>query len=169
MIAQAYINQRATESKLPASPNIQHLKDGVYVTEQISTTDLTNAKAQHFKTIIDFRPDGEAPDQTSSSDMQNAAKQQGLKFYYIPVAHGELPVAAANKLTQILSSNADKTLLYCRSGNRATRAYALALASQSDGPDADTILKMVTDAGHSTADLKEEISHRISVRKNQHE
>jgi uncharacterized protein (TIGR01244 family) len=115
--------------------------------------------------IIDIRPDGEAPDQVPSSEIEAAANKMRMGFYYIPVPHEGIPASAVDALGQALtSSQARPAVLYCRTGRRAVRLYALEEASRIDGPDTDAILKMVRATGFSADDLKDEINQRLSHR-----
>jgi protein tyrosine phosphatase (PTP) superfamily phosphohydrolase (DUF442 family) len=54
--------------------------------------------------------------------------------------------------------------LYCRTGRRAARLFALAEAARFNGPDADAIAQMVRNAGFAADDLAPEIANRISRR-----
>lgn len=141
------------------------LSDSVYVTEQIKESDLDAIKKYGFTALIDFRPDGEAVDQTPSSKIQLASSTRNIDFYYIPVPHGQIPDDAVNQLQAVLSKKPQSTLLYCRSGNRASRAFALVEASRKDGPDIQSILAMVKSTGHSADDLRQEIERRIANRR----
>ena len=91
-------------------------------------------------------------------------KQQGLDFSYIPVPHESIPPATVNELRDVLLSSQKPAVLYCRTGRRAVRTFALFEASRQGGPSADTILAMVKHAGFSAEDLRPEIVSRIAAR-----
>jgi uncharacterized protein (TIGR01244 family) len=137
---------------------------GLFVTEQIRTSDIFAIKRAGYKTIVDIRPDGEAPDQAPSATMQQLAKANGLTFYYIPVQHGPIPDSAVRDLDKALASSTQPVLLYCHSGRRAARTLSLYEASRPNGPDATTIFSMVRSAGQSADDLTAEINERIARR-----
>ena len=137
---------------------------GLSVTEQISTTDIAAIKKDGYKTIVDFRPGGEAPDQVPSATMERVARANGMSFSYIPVPHGPIPDSAVAALDSTLSKSPRPVLLYCRSGKRAARTLSLYEASRADGPDAAGILAMVQGVGQSADDLSSEINQRIAHR-----
>jgi uncharacterized protein (TIGR01244 family) len=169
VIGLAYLSPNKAKPSPERPLAVRYLTETVFVAEQIGVTDLAAIKIQNFDVIVDFRPDGEVSDQTPSTMISNAALQYGIKFYYIPVSHGTVSADAVSKLQGVLSQKNNKTLIYCRSGNRATKTYALALASEQDGPDLELILKMIANAGHSANDIKEEITRRIGERRGVHE
>jgi uncharacterized protein (TIGR01244 family) len=145
-------------------PDLTHLTNNVFVTSQLKPSAVRGLKIRRIQTIVDFRPDGEAADQTPSGVIESLSKEQGMAFHYIPVPHESIPDDAVDALRDVLSQGATPTVLYCRSGKRAARTFALAVASQADGPDLDEILGMVRAAGFSAEDLKSNITERISHR-----
>jgi uncharacterized protein (TIGR01244 family) len=146
------------------SATLQKVSDHVFVTSQLQTKQIRNLPNQSIWILIDLRPDGEARDQPSSTEMKNAAEQRGLKFFYIPVPHENIPDKAVTALQDALSDHERWALLYCRTGRRAVRTFALAEASRPDGPNAEAILKMVKTAGFSADDITNEITRRITHR-----
>lgn len=145
-------------------PNIKQLEEGLYLTPQLFPRQIASLRDLGVKTIIDMRPDGEAFSQPSSVVMQSAAHSLKLDFHYIPVPHESIPPEAVEALDKALPPDAMPACLYCRTGRRAARLYALVQASRAHGPNATAILKMVSDAGFSADDLKEEIGQRIDHR-----
>jgi len=146
-----------------------HLKpvaEGIFVSQQLEAKDLiATVRPAGIQTIIDFRPDGESFGQISSKIVEDLARQNEMAFHYIPVPHGEIPDGAVNTLLRLLDRDKKPVLLYCRTGRRAVRTFALAEASQRNGPSAAAITQMVKDAGFSAEDLKEEIDERIAARR----
>lgn len=143
---------------------LQLVGDHVFVTAQLRPNDISKLKYQGITTVVDLRPDGEAKDEPSSTVMKIAAERSGLKFFYIPVPHENIPDTAVAQLQDALSDQNQLTLLYCHTGRRAVRTFALAEASRPDGPTADAILKMVSRAGFSADDIANEITQRIAHR-----
>lgn len=145
--------------------SITVLNDGISVAPQIDTNMVAHLKAAGYASIIDLRPDGEAPEQPPAQRMAATADLNWMKFFYVPVPHGDtVPDATVEQLSQALSASPRLTLLYCRSGRRATRAWSLAEASRPGGLDADTILHTARRAGHAVDDLQDAISARIARR-----
>ena len=75
-------------------------------------------------------------------------------------------VKAVTALQKALESPARPVLLYCRSGKRAARTWALAEASRPGGLDAAAIKRIVLATGHPVADLDRDIQARIAARPN---
>jgi uncharacterized protein (TIGR01244 family) len=113
---------------------------------------------------VDIRPDGEDAGQPPSTEIEHAAKAGEVGFYYIPVPHETIPDAAVDALSEAMSTSRLPTVLYCRTGRRAVRLFALAEATRTDGPTADSINLMVKKAGFSADDLQDAIAKRINSR-----
>jgi len=144
------------------------LAPGVWISEQIAPEQLAALKAQGFRAVVDLRPDNEVAGQPSASTMGEAALRQGLRFDYIPVTHGEVPAGAVETLGRTLAQDHSPVLLYCRSGRRAARTWALAEASRPGGLDAPAILNAVHHAGQDAGDLADQITDRIAARSATH-
>ena len=157
----------ATGSAAPASAiaTAHAFAPGIFVTEQINESDVAEVRQRGYATLIDIRPDGEAANQVPSSTVQSSAQANQLAFYYIPVAHGDIPDSAVTALGEALAKSPRPVLLYCRSGRRAARTLSLYEASLPNGPDAAAILNMARSAGQSADDLVPEINRRIALRK----
>ena len=111
-----------------------------------------------------MRPDGEAPDEPGHLEMEQVAKAGGIEFHYIPVPHESIPAETVKELGEVLVSSREPVLLYCRTGRRAVRTFALVEASRAGGPAVDAILGMVKGAGFSAEDLRDEIVSRVEGR-----
>jgi len=149
---------------LPSSVHARRLTPDVWISEQIGPEDLVTLKLKGFRAVVDLRPDNEVAGQPSASVMSEAAQQQGLRFDYIPVAHGDVPSGAVETLGRALARDQAPILLYCRSGRRAARTWALSEASRPGGLDAPAILNAVQQAGQDAGDLADQITDRIAAR-----
>jgi uncharacterized protein (TIGR01244 family) len=58
--------------------DFRQVTDSYAVSPQIELGDIAKAKADGFVMVINNRPDGEAPDQPSTAQMEAAAKEAGL-------------------------------------------------------------------------------------------
>ena len=146
-------------------PKVVRITDDFYIASQLRTENVPALKRRGIKTIVDIRPDGEAADQAPSAEIKTVSIGNGLGFHYIPVPHENIPFSAVEALDQALSAEALPALLYCRTGRRAVRLFALVQASRVDGPGADAILEMVRAAGFSADDLRDDINQRLSHRR----
>ena len=88
------------------------------VAPQIELGDIVRARAEGFTLLINNRPDGEAPDQPSSAEMEAAAKAAGLAYVHIPVRGGPTPEQVEIE-RQILAEATGPVLAWCRSGTRS--------------------------------------------------
>ncbi|MER2537240.1 MAG: TIGR01244 family sulfur transferase [Rhizobiaceae bacterium] len=95
------------------------------VSGQITPEDVGAVKAAGFKSIICNRPDEEQPGQPSAASVEQAAKDAGLEFRYIPVVSGQITGADVEAQAQALDALEGPVFAYCRSGARCTNLYAL--------------------------------------------
>jgi uncharacterized protein (TIGR01244 family) len=143
---------------------VASLTRDVSVSEQITADRLARLRREGFRSIIDLRPDGEAPDQMPSVDVERLARANGLGFAYVPVQHGDIAPGTVDALAASLESVERPVLLYCRTGRRAARTWALAEASRPGGLDAAAIDAALRSAGQPGDDLAGEISSRVAAR-----
>ncbi len=153
-------------SRRLVSTQLKYVTGELFVTSQLKLENILYLRRQSINTIVDMRPDGEEIDQPASGEIKHAADEAGIDFFYIPVPHGPIPAEAVHELNDALSHGArpGRVVLYCRTGNRAVRTFALVEASNPNGPDVDAILAQVHKAGSSADDLRDEITRRIAER-----
>lgn len=102
---------------------LNRLSPDFAVTAQLTLESLAQAAAAGFRTIVDNRPDGEAPDQLSSIEVEAAARQLGLGFAYIPITPGKLSDHDALELRNVMAKLETPMLGYCRSGARSAALW----------------------------------------------
>ncbi len=146
------------------SPVSKSLLDGVAVREQIGLADVARIRAEGYRTLIDLRPDGEAPGQPPAAAVREAAEKAGLTFAYIPTPNGAIPQSRPEELARVLANSDKPVLLYCRSGSRAARVWALAEAARTDGAPASAIAAAVRAAGQKVDDLLPQIDTLVAQR-----
>jgi uncharacterized protein (TIGR01244 family) len=101
----------------------------ISVSPQISVADVEAAAAAGFKTIINNRPDGEAPDQPSGHEIEAAAAESGLAYFHIPVRGGPTP-EQVETTAKVLAEAPAPVLAFCRSGTRSIITWSLSQAAQ---------------------------------------
>lgn len=113
------------------------LTETVLVSPQIGVEDVARAKEMGVSFILNNRPEGEAPDQTSGEDIAKAAAAAGIGYATIPVNHSGFAPWQLDGMDEALAATADggKLLAYCRSGTRSTLLWALSRARAGDNPD----------------------------------
>ena len=120
--------------------------DDFSVAPQIEAADVARAKAEGFVLLINNRPDGEAPDQPTSAQMQAAATAAGLAYLHIPVAGGpQRPQVEA--VHEAVASADGPVFAFCRSGTRSIVTWALGQAMHGDRQP-DELVRMGAEAGY---------------------
>jgi sulfide:quinone oxidoreductase len=106
-------------------PETRRLAGDFAVTGQLRSEDLPGIAAQGFRTIINNRPDGEAPDQPPSAELAAAAGRLGLDYRHIPVRPGKIDARTAAELAAALAELEKPVLAFCRSGSRSANLWML--------------------------------------------
>src|ERR1700761_6506648 len=101
--------------------------DTFSVAPQIALDDVARAAAQGFKLIINNRPDGEAPDQPASAQVEAAARAAGLDYLYIPVSGGPTPAQVEAERVALAAADGP-VLAFCRSGTRSIVTWSIGQA-----------------------------------------
>ncbi len=126
--------------------DFRRVTDDFTTAPQISLADVEEAARQGFRTIINNRPDGEAPDQPSSREIEAAAQAAGIAYFHIPVVGGPTPQQV--ETTQaILAEAAKPVLAFCRSGTRSIVTWSLGQAA-SGARTRDELVQLGRNAGY---------------------
>lgn len=97
-----------------------------YVAEQLAPEALPELAAAGIKYLICNRPDNEVEGQANSQQMQQAAEQHNIAFYYLPTAPGQFPETIVREFATLIEGLDGKVLAYCRTGMRSASLWALA-------------------------------------------
>jgi sulfide:quinone oxidoreductase len=103
--------------------DLTRLSNGVAVRPQIHLQEIADIAAAGFKGIINNRPDGEAPDQPASIELEAEAKRHGLRYWHIPVVPGEATQRDADAFAAALREAGGPVVAFCRTGNRSTSLW----------------------------------------------
>ncbi|MFN0219576.1 MAG: TIGR01244 family sulfur transferase [Hyphomicrobium sp.] len=91
----------------------------------LSLEDLGRAAEAGFRTIVNFRPDGESPNQTPSGAARQTAERLGLAYIHIPSTKHELFTDAVVDAAQAaFSRSVGPILAHCAGGQRAAIVWA---------------------------------------------
>jgi sulfide:quinone oxidoreductase len=131
--------------------NMKKLSPRVFVSEQITTTDIGIASAQGIKTIINNRPDDEVPGQPKTADLAAAAAECGIQFFDLPVASGQITEQNIEQFESAYSDLKSPVLMFCRTGARSTALWAL---NESKTLDVDAVLATASDAGYDLSGMR---------------
>lgn len=102
------------------------IAENYWVSPQIEQQQIATLKEEGFEVIVCNRPDGEAVDQVSSSDIKKAAEAAGLEFVYLPMQGANFTPEYLAKVQQ-LNKDGKKVMAYCRSGNRSSILFNASL------------------------------------------
>lgn len=108
------------------------LDDRFFASPQITVDHIADAKALGITTIINNRPDGEAPSEPQGADIEAAAHAAGLDYVAIPVTHAGFSGPQIAAMAAALENATGPVLAYCRSGTRSTLLWALARTQMGD-------------------------------------
>ncbi len=103
--------------------NITWLNKQLAVSPQIQLSDINDLKEKGFRTIINNRPDAEAPDQPMSDTLEREVIRLGLRYSYIPIIPGEMTGHDVAEFAQAVSDAGGPVLAFCRTGNRSTQFW----------------------------------------------
>lgn len=136
---------------------LKRINDDVSVAPQISPDDMPAIKAAGFATVINNRPDGEAPDQPASETMRAAAEAAGLGYHYIPLGRDGVSPQMVDETATVLEGSNGPVLAFCRSGTRSTTLWAL---SQAGKTPAQEIVAQAAHAGYEISHLLGHLSQK---------
>ena len=127
--------------------SVRPLSPTVWASPQLAPEALAALAAAGVRRIVSNRPDGEEPGQPTAAEMEQAARDAGMAFAWIPVTG--LPQAAQVSAIGALLADGAPTVMFCRSGMRSTTAWAM--AERLRGVDADALREAAAAAGYDLA------------------
>ena len=135
--------------------DLRRITDRVSVAPQITPEDVATIKAAGFTTLVNNRPDGEAPDQPASAEIRAAAEKAGLAYHDIPLGRTGISPEMIEETRAALDASAGPVVCFCRSGTRSTTLWALAQAGRMP---ADEIIAAAGRAGYDVSHLAAHLS-----------
>jgi len=121
--------------------NMKKLSPRVFVSEQITTTDIGIASAQGIKTIINNRPDNEAQGQPKTV----AGKVTDEHIEQFENMYGDLQAPV---------------LMFCRTGTRSASLWAL---EEARTLDVDAVLAAAAEAGYNLSAMRSRLVSRSAT------
>jgi len=139
---------------------VRQLEAGVSVAPQLTETDFAELAARGFRSVVNNRPEGEAPDQLANAEAEAAARAAGLAFRFHPVTHmhvtDDANVAAFAAAVQELPQ---PILFYCRSGTRCATLWAQASVARLG---LARTLRIAAESGYDLEVLRDELEARAA-------
>jgi uncharacterized protein (TIGR01244 family) len=133
----------------PSMADIRRVTESFAVAPQLNVKDIADLKELGFKTVINNRPEEEAPQGQKGADIRAAAEAAGLAYVHAPFVGPPTPEAV-----EAAAKAAGPVIAYCRSGTRSVTAWGLAQAKTGRlAPDA--IVDLARGAGYDLSPLKD--------------
>ncbi len=123
----------------------RRVAEDFWVAPQLAVEDFAAARAMGVRTVINNRPDGEAPDQLPSAEAEAAARDAGLDYVHVPVPSGGMQPGHLQAFRQAVDHHDGPFLAYCRSGTRSCHLWAFAAARTRS---ADAVIESAAAAGY---------------------
>ncbi len=103
------------------------MTDNVGFAGQIGPEHVEQVVEKGFKSIINNRPDLEGgPEQPTSAQIEEAARNVGLDYVYQPVIAGQISELDVRNFANHYHELPKPILMFCRTGNRSNNLYQLA-------------------------------------------
>ena len=131
--------------------SIARLSPQFWVSPQVGPEELARIAASGVRAIVNNRPDGEAPDQPASLDLEAEAKRLGLAYTHIPIVPGQIDALQVRALERFLAETEGPVLAFCRTGTRSASLWALAQAGHCRP---DELLAAAAGAGYDLSSLR---------------
>ena len=135
--------------------HIRRLTDEFAVAATPTPADFDALYAAGFRTVINFRPDGESPGQIPSRSLSAHARDAGLRYVDVPASKFELftsPVVDGAHV--VLKSAQGPVLGFCASGQRAAIVWAAARARDHA---VDQVLGVLKSSGFDFSFLRDDL------------
>lgn len=107
---------------------LMQLAPDLWTCGQVHAADFTDIADKGFRTVINARPDHEAPDQPTSDALAVAASKAGLQYEYLPVVPSQIREQDIEKFAEYLHALPKPVLTFCRTGNRVAQLWMLTKA-----------------------------------------
>ena len=135
--------------------DFRELASGVSVAGALTLQDIDEVAQKGFRTLINFRVDGESVQQLESSAARQAAERLGLTYIHIPASKHELFTdAVVDAASEAFTANQGPILAHCAGGQRAAIVWAAAAARKQP---VSQVLEQLKLAGFDLAFLKDDL------------
>ncbi|MBZ2167986.1 TIGR01244 family sulfur transferase [Marinobacter sp. F4216] len=141
--------------------DIRKIDDTISVAPQISVEDVAEIARLGYQTLVANRPDQEEFGQPLMSDIEAAARQQGLNWVYMPVESGNITDHDVDQFAPMIRDAEKPVLAFCRSGTRCTVLWALSAARDSG---AEEIFTKARNAGYDITPLAPRLAQQAQHR-----
>ncbi|MGB8696180.1 TIGR01244 family sulfur transferase [Acinetobacter sp.] len=103
------------------------MSENVGFAGQITPEQVAQVVEKGFKSIINNRPDLEGgPEQPTSAQIEEAARNAGLDYVFQPVVAGQITEIDVRTFANHFNELPKPVLMFCRTGNRSNNLFQLA-------------------------------------------
>jgi len=134
-------HRRSTQMK-----NTMKINDHVTVGPQPSEDDLKQLSQQGFKTVVNFRTDGEEEQPLSPADEEEKVKAAGMEYLHIPVSMKSMGPELVDQFRAKYPGLPKPVLAHCKSGKRAGATVIMHVACET-GMTGEQTLQKAEDMG----------------------
>ncbi len=121
------------------------IDDTLSVAGQLTLEDLTRARDQGFKTIINVRPDGEKEGAMTADEARSALSDEPVTYHHLPVLPTQITDEDVSAFQALMNEVEGPVLAHCGTGMRASVLWALANAGTLS---TEAILQKTAAAGY---------------------
>lgn len=125
--------------------NIHSFTNRYSVASQLNDNDFEKVAKMGYTRVVNCRPDSEADDQPSSSELSIAAARAGIHLIHIPITGSNITAADVSEFVNLLESCEAPVLGFCRSGMRAAMLWAL---SETNSSEPEVIIDIAAEHGY---------------------
>jgi sulfide:quinone oxidoreductase len=137
---------------------VTQLEPNIAVAPQLAEGDFADVAALGFRSVVNSRPDGEAPDQLPNAQAKAAAHRHGLAFRHAPVhSINVTDDDVVESFARAMEDLPRPVLFYCGSGARCTTLWVQAAARRLG---IDKALAAARRAGYDLDFLHETLAER---------
>jgi sulfide:quinone oxidoreductase len=130
---------------------IKKVNDEFSVSSQIGLDDVSALADQGIRSLICNRPDGDASDQPTETEVEAAATAAGLSMVYLPVTSGKFSSEDVDDFLAALERLPKPVHAYCRTGTRSLTLWSL--YQQRLGVPAADIMRTADRAGYDLSNI----------------
>ncbi len=139
--------------------NIIQLEPDIAVAPQLVEADFAEIAARGFRSVVNNRPDGEAPNQLANAQAEVAAHRHGLEFRYQPVRNINVTDDdVVGTFARLMDNLPGPILFYCRTGTRCATLWTQAAAGRLG---VDEALAVAHNVGYDLDFLRDTLATRV--------
>ena len=139
---------------------MKELPGDVFVSSQILPAHIQALAEQGVMSVINNRPDMEAPMQPSSGEMSDAAVAEKIDYAFIPMAGG-LTMDIIGQSVQAYNNLPRPIFAYCASGTRSTVLWCFA---HVEALGVDGVLDAASNAGYNLSQIRGGLTQYLESR-----